>query len=550
MITNPFGVKYHDPMVAAPPVPQLNLAELSSKLGPKLTDPAALFVETDAFRPDPAHPTDDPHRYTIYVPHPDNSRINIGRAHPSAGETGISLDTKSHIHCYTYADDSLTYLSLGAPPKTGGFDSNRATKGYSLQTHGDSTHIAKGLVTVASIEDSLWLLAKNNVRINSREKSLALSAEKDIQANADGNVNITAGKREEHHAETSTWGKIKRIGLVAFTAADFAGGAAFGVKSENAAKVAEGVLGGTNLLEGFADEAAEEWATQFQAAYSSAVNKTLTHIGAVTTMILGFMKAGKDPEAGESKWVQRGVKGASVAGDVAKELAALIKDFSASKTNASGDMNIDATKGLTINADKSVKVTAVEAVSLNGLKSASMTSTISSSVKGHRSASVWGGLGASLKALAGDVVVSSDVKGASISAKKDVKIASRDDKVVVTGDKNVQLNSVTEKAIVHGKTGAFFGAGDANGVGLLANQKSLRVGQLRHVEKFGETKFNKADGYLECKGGGDGPATLELHSGKESAVKVEPSLVDVKTPKFTVTAKGEVTIQGSRILLG
>src|SRR5260221_5620472 len=79
-------------------VAQLDLSELADKLGPVLDDPAEKWKEGDANRPPVAKPTVGPHRYTIYVPHEDGTRLSLGNGVPSLGQAGMTGDTKSHIH--------------------------------------------------------------------------------------------------------------------------------------------------------------------------------------------------------------------------------------------------------------------------------------------------------------------------------------------------------------------------------------------------------------------------------------------------------------------
>ena len=84
--------------------------------------PKSIFVlDPDDFDPKTvtrtvvAKPTEGPHRWTLYVPHDEHARISVGKAHPSMGEDGIALETKSHIHLWTHSlEDPCvgTYLHL------------------------------------------------------------------------------------------------------------------------------------------------------------------------------------------------------------------------------------------------------------------------------------------------------------------------------------------------------------------------------------------------------------------------------------------------------
>ncbi len=91
---------------------QVNLTELEHALAPKLA-PGEEFIQVDGVsRPATSTPTKGPHRYTIFVPHNDESTLNIGNG-PPGGQAGISLDTKSHIHLNAFEGEHATTLALG-----------------------------------------------------------------------------------------------------------------------------------------------------------------------------------------------------------------------------------------------------------------------------------------------------------------------------------------------------------------------------------------------------------------------------------------------------
>ena len=169
---------------------QLDLSELENKLGTPLVDPATKWAEGDASRPHVAKPTVGPHRYTIYVPHDEGARVNIGAAAPNNSDPGISLDTKTHFHANTFGADHQTYLSLGTTTVAKAFSVNLQTTGYALCTVGASNHFAKKDVAITSYEESVAIYGKKDVHIDANVGSTLVSGKIAVNASSDGNVQI------------------------------------------------------------------------------------------------------------------------------------------------------------------------------------------------------------------------------------------------------------------------------------------------------------------------------------------------------------------------
>ncbi|MFO0547008.1 MAG: hypothetical protein U0271_01405 [Polyangiaceae bacterium] len=522
-------------------VAQLDLTELDDKLAPILTDPSAKFAVKDATRPDVAKPTKGPHRYTIYVPHDDAARVNIGAPNPLKGETGIALETKTHIHAHAFDHSHETYLGLGAPSINTGFDTNRSTAGYSLHTWGSSNHFAKMQVAISSTTDSIVLGAAKDIRVDAQTGTLTLSGKVAVNGSSDGNITLTAGTDKK--INTDFWTVVQAIGLTGAMAADFAA-PGVGYFSPSAGSATAGAAGAANFIGGFATADAKALHDFIIVKSSGVIDKVLKHVAACAGLVLSFKKAKKEAQEGKTGWKQTKAYGAWAI-SVAKELYAIYSDFQAAKTSPAGEVKITAKNNASIAADGSVSIGGVKGVAISGFKSASMNS-LACSIKGHKEATLWGGLGASVKSLAGDVALASDLKGASVTAKKDVKVASETGKATFTGDQEVQLNSVSNKAYVHGKEGSYIGAGTGQGFGVSCKPKGLSMGTTANADNFASAASDRSFTVLTFT-----DKIVTLQSGSDSKFMLRTSLFDLGTGEIKLAAKkGNVTVTGSKILLG
>ncbi len=517
-------------------VAQLDLAELADALQTVPTE--SRWKESDATRPKVAAPTKGPHRYTIYVPHDEGARINVGQGHPRWSEPGVSIDTKTHIHMCTFGGVP-TYLSLGAAAGTTGFTTNQNTAGYALHTLGASNHWASGQVTIGSLSDGVILAGTNSVLIDSMTKTTTINGKESVNMSSDGNVVVSAGTDKE--VNRSFWNEAQAGVILAGEIADLA---APGVSALGGSKKGDQVKAKAktvNLVASCADEDAKDLARYVIVKSSGVIDKVATHLEAMAALVLGFKKAKKKCKEAKSGFEKEPVVVKFIF-EVVDEVKAIVKDLSGAKESSSGEVKITAKKNVTITADDSVVIGAVKSAALSGFKAASVSS-FSTSIKGHNKASVWGGFGASLKALAGEVEIGSDLKKVSIKGKKEVAIVSEDDKANLTAKENVQINSVDKKVFVHGKNGIYVGTGGGEGFGLLANPSSLKVGFLQTCDDFVEVKESKDQAYLRCL-----KKVIEVQANNESWIKVSSNLVHTKSKEVKIIAEtGNVTIQGKKV---
>lgn len=543
MANETFPVQTTQPNDAGAPsvVAQLDLSELDSKLAPPLTDPTAEFKRDDASRPDVAKPTKGPHRYTIYVPHDEGARINVGAPHSKKGEPGITMATRSHIQAFAY-DEVETCLTLGVPAKNSASITNQKTAGYALQTWGASNHFAAFQVAIGSIIDGVNIAGLLDVRLDSKIASVGITGGSAVNVSSPGTVQITAGS--ELVPNTSFWSVVQAIGLVGAQAADFSAPLISFASPGASAGVAAGA-GIANFIGGFATKDAKGLADYVILKSHKHIDKVLKHLAAITSLVLKFKKMRKEYKAAEGKWAKGKALGPWLIA-VGVELGSLYTDYlkSAQEPDLKGDVGITAKKNITIGADGSTSISGVKGVSIAGFLTTSVSS-VSVSVKGHKASSIWGGLGASLKALAGSIEIASDLKGASMTAKQDVKIASEAGKSSIMGELDVQLNSVSGKAFVHGKAGAYFGGGTGTGKGIAIKEKVMHLGVVRSADKFDEATGDSDYALVTIM-----DKVIQLQSGLESKVLVGSNLFDVKTKDMKVKTTNNVTVTASKILLG
>ncbi len=520
---------------------QLDLSELESKLGTPSPRPGGEMVGRR--RITPAGRKADGRtasRYTIYVPHDEGARINVGAAAPNNSDPGISLDTKTHIHAYAFGSDHASYLSLGSTTLAKAFHVNLRTSGYAFGTVASSNHFAAKDLSIASLDESVSIGANKDVRIDGKIGTTTISGKIAVNATSDGNVQISAGT--DVPVNTSFWSVAQAVGLTAVDVADFAA-PGIGYFSPGAGAAVGGAVGAANFVGGFATADAKALHDAIIVKSSDTVNKVLTHIESITALILSFKKTRKEGKDRKTGFQSAKAWGTWAIGAGA-ELYSIYSDIKGSTKSGTGEVKITAKGNATLTANGSVAVAGIKGATLSGFKSASMNG-LTVGMKGHKAASVWGGLGASVKSVAGDVSMSSDLKGASIGAKKDIKIASETGKVTVTGDDAVQFNSVSKDASIYGATGAYIGSGARQGFGVVMKPKTLSLGTLANADNFATVA---ADGVFTGMKFTD--KIIEVRSGTDSKLMLRTSAFEVNTKDVNVKASGNVTVKGSKILLG
>lgn len=514
-------------------VSQLDLTELQKALAPRLADPDSAFTASEIIpRPDIANPTAGPHRYTVYVPHDDGSRLNMGAAHWPAAP-GISADTKTHIHLNAY-EACPTFLNLGASPVTIG-PVGWHTAGYTLVTEGASNHTSKLEVNIASQTEGIGLTAKTNLVLNATDEDIAAEAGKAITLKAANKIALSVGTQETINAE---WHElVSAVALTTLDVVDFGSGAAS--TSADGKAVVGAAQKGVNFAAGFVSGNAAKLKDQWVAAASGHVSMVLGHVATLAGLVLSFKKTWGEPKPGTSGWVTKSAKASWIL-DAAAELKAIYGDYDKIKNpKEPGGILLEAESTIALNAKGTATVNGVKGASLTGFKAATV-SGLSASLKGHKSATVWGGLGASVKGLAGDVAVSSDLKGATVKGKKDVEMSSETGKATFTGKQDAQLNSTDGKAYVHGKNGSLLASGK---FGVVARPDFVEMGMLKSAEPFGDARVD--DIYVSFSDQG-----VDMQTTTDNQLHLNKSGIVVLSKKLDVKSDGKITIKAPNIDIG
>ncbi len=525
-------------------VGQLDLSELDSALAPQLHDPPTGFDPHHASRPAVATPTAGPHRYTIYVPHDEGARINIGAPHPTHGEPGITMRTNTHWGAWV-GEGLQTALTLGAPASDSALDANKKTFGYAMQTSGQSNHFALFDVSMGSIVSGMNLASLLDLRIDSKVATVGISGATGVTLNSQGHIQIIAGS--EHKPHTDFWTAVQALGLIAAEAGEFAAQPTGVFAGEKAGKqVKEKSEKGGKFLKDHASKDAKELAEYLIRTNVGKINKTLDHLVKIAGFVLAFKKTAKKGVEGKGLLKKAKAYGPHLL-KIGQEIIAMVGDIRKSAAPAKdhiGDIDINAHRNLNINADSSVSLSGFQSVAINGFKKLTMTS-LSASLTAYKSASLWGGQGIGLKALTGDVEIASDYKNVTVRGLKDVSLTSEDGKATVSADKDVQLNSATASAFVHGKKGAYIGAGEGKGYGVVMKSAYLTIGKHTNVDKFDKTVNEKDCSVITMK-----DKSTKLTVTQDSHIELTDKLLDTKSDKVTMTAKANVEIKGKKVLLG
>lgn len=525
-------------------VGQLDLSELDGALAPQLHDPPTGFDPHHASRPAVATPTAGPHRYTIYVPHDEGSRINIGAPHPKFGEPGITMRTNTHWSAWV-GEGLQTALTLGAPATASAMDTNKDTFGYALQTSGQSNHFALFDVSMGSIASGMNLASLLDMRIDSKIATVGISGMTGVTISSQGHVQIIAGA--EHKPHVNFWNAVQALGLIACEAGEFAANPTGTFAGEKAGKqVKEKSEKGGKFLKDHASKDAKELAEYLIRTNVAKINKTLDHLVKIAGFVLTWKKTAKKGVEGKGL-LKKGKAYGPILLKIGQELYAMINDIRKSAAPAKdhiGDIDINAHRNLNINADQAVSISGYTSVAINGFKKLAMTS-LSASLTAYKSASLWGGQGIGLKALTGEVDIASDYKGVTMRGLKDVSLTSEDGKATMSADKDVQVNSATASAFVHGKKGAYIGAGEGKGYGAVMKTAYMSIGKHANVDKFDKTVNEKDCSVLMMK-----DKSAKLTVTQDSHIELTDKLLDTKSDKVTMTAKANVEIKGKKVLLG
>lgn len=524
--------------------PQLDLGVLADKLSPLVRDPSSDFVSTMTKRPGPAAQTAGPHRYSISVPHDDGTYLNLGAGAHMLAPTGVTMGTKTRVTAT--ATDTFTQLNLGKPTLYGSLV-NKQTSGYSLYTNGASNHFADLDVALTSMSGSVTVVGRKDVNVESTTGSLALVGGEHVAMTSTKNLLIHAGASKELNVNAVSCLDAARL-LVA-DVGDFVmpaiGLAADGkgAAKEDAAKNDSLWFDGANFFSGVASDdgqAIRDYVIQKTSTY---IDKGLTHLASITSFLLAF-----EPTAREALYAEPGWQTArplvAYALSAANVVKAIIADIKGSADPTEGELKLTATKCINIESNAAVQITGPTGVTISGFKGASV-SGLSASLKGHKDGSVWGGLSASLKSLAGDTVVSSDLGKVQVSSKKDMKVSSSGGNASFTGENDTQVNSVSGLLMAHGARGAYVGAGYGASFATVVTPVGAALGMVSGAEKFADAALETTKNVVLVQNDG---VTLQAEGSKVFATPQELSL---NAPKLSFeAANGNLSMEGNKILIG
>jgi hypothetical protein len=477
---------------------------------PRVTEPNEQDDETEAAEaPAVATATNDPNRYTIYVP-TDHTTLSLGQAGSWIPDQGITGKTDNHFHMFvvgTTAPTDNTIMTLGAPATAHSIDAHvgnltQAIHGYSLVTSGNAWHDSKLQQVVMSREADLTLCSTGE------GKAVGIQAD--------------AGKVLVFGKETVTLGSPQGIKI----------GAHPDTTPEN--------IG----YEG-------SWSSNLADNLGAKAGSSITTLGEIATSAIalyaGFAPSAKLGKEGEAGWKDSPLPSA---GKVLVDL----KLFQSTVVRGAMEIAGCEPKG-------SVSVSGQKFVSVTAGIGATMYGSVASSVVSLAQAQLLGGASAVVKGLlwteiaSGLLTALTSIKNIEIAASKgeigmtaktEVYISSQTDAVIITGKTASQMTSDGE-VFMHGGKAAYLGAGPDGGFGFGVEIKAaeLVLGKASSPDKFKSPGF-VADNQIAIKDGG-----IELKVGKTEVALAKDAL-EMKASKIELKVSGvgmEITSSG-KILVG
>lgn len=509
---------------------EVDLSAFAAKLAPTLTDPADQFVATNVTRPDAAGETPGPHRYSIYVKKDDRTALNLG-APVGPFMPGISGLTNTSIS-WVADQGSRTGVSIGGHIGHGTFAN--WVDGFGAGTEGVALVMSKQTAMMWSTEADTRLLAgKDLVMLSGGMLSGQFAG--GINLSTPKNLSITVGETPEVKA---TVGSV--FGGIVALSADFLDpvGPAAGIGAVQA------TADGANLVSAAIGEF--DGATQIRdfviAKAGNMADKVLLHAATIISLIMTYKRLHKEGKAGKAGL--QSSDGASLLIAAYAEDLKFYQDFS--KKSEDANLSLKAVGTVEIGSDKSCAISAPNGVGISGFKSVDVSS-LAVGIKGHKDASVFGGITASLKSLAGGVTVQSDLGGVTIGGAKEVKVTSEEGAVMLTAKADAQLTA-SGTTSVFGVRGAYFGAGDHSGFGVVAGHHALRLGYVSKASDFETAAISDAGPMIKIDtsrivlqhqvAGASGK--LEVAAGALTGESTKTSFTSVGN--FSVSTKGKILL--------
>ncbi len=387
---------------------------------------------------------------------------------------------------------------------------------------------------------SVSVLGRKDVTVTALNGSLALVGGEHVAMTSSKNLLIHAGASKALNVNGASLLDAAR--LLAADVGDFVM-PAIGLANEEAGKNASLAYDGANFFTSVASDdgqAIRDYVIQKTSTY---IDKGLTHLAAITSLVIGFDPMVTEAVAGETGWkVIRPLY--AYAMSVLNEVKAIATDIKGSADPTEGELKLTATKSINIESGAAVQITGPTGVAISGFKGVSV-SGLSASLKGHKDGSVWGGLSASLKALAGDTVVSSDLGKVQVSSKKEMKVSSSKGAASFTGDKDTQVNSVSGSLLLHGASRAYIGAGKGASFGAVINQHGAAIGMVTEAEKLLDASIEMTKNAVLVTAEG------VLLQAAEAKIFAKPKELSLNAPKLSFeAANGNLSMEGNKILIG
>lgn len=457
-----------------------------------------------------------PSRCSVFVP-TEHTVLNLGAPvleHGGAGkhpqiDRGVVAQTDHHIHLHTFGDpqevqfkqlddDSTTasahvaytrtILRLGTPVSV-----VKAGHDYGSEAHNTldvPTKIGSGYSLPYTLWDGYAMLTEGGSYHESWGNNLIVSGNADVRVA--GMRSVLIGSPGDIHISVDE-DTIEQLVANNFDS-DLVAQESSELDAEDKQKKVEEIAKKKSL------SASGRWSTQKKgwSAFGLAMKTLSTGLGVYTAIdATCHLKYGRPPEEGMTGW--KALFKGSFFDDVGDAIglvtpfispvvglfttAFAFDDFLDPSTGTDRSVSIYAAKNVNIYGQKNVSSQSELSTSISSSAFASFSSNVSTSVSSLISTSVSGAV-TSMGGLFG-VSISSQYGPASLRGKSSATLASWG-KVFVSGNENVQVNSMEGQVLLHGSKGFYLGATGLGGVGygLRSDGKTLTMGQMSRTSMF------------------------------------------------------------------
>jgi hypothetical protein len=458
-------------------------------------------------RPAVAPVTQDPDRYTIFVPS-EKTTLSLGQKSSVKPEhindVGITGRSENHIH-FEVNKNNKTVVTLGGPATS--VDISRK----------DAATVKQSVGYAMVTEENAWHEAKKQHYILSKEADVTvrtMGGDKVARVQSDtGTAEVLGGKEVICGSKSS-------VSLVADPSAtlDDAGYAKFW---DN-------------------DYKWPQWV-------SSKIYNTGLAVADLATsgldFVNGFREASKNPEADKSGFKDLPTDKVKAVADAAAILSTITQTYLQEPAggNAQGKVSIFASKFVGLTACLGASMYGNLAAGISSPISAGVLGGVSAALKGIIWTGVWGGKQVSVKSLKETAIEAG--KEVNIRGDKEVNVSSKDGTLRMASKGNAQLASHEGKASMYGQKAAYVGGGGGSGYGLLADEKNLHMGKLNSPSNYANPSKKRSEAFYMA----ESQAGINF---KSSSMTLKDDLTRIKAKKIEFNASGNVTAKGQKILLG